>query len=935
MTTVAETTRVEARPTSQADEDGRVEGYCRQMLLWLPLVPVAVGMATGIVLDRFVPVHWGVCVGAFGLAGVMLAIAFRAERWAAVLAVGALVSSAAAVGALRHQVAFWRLPAEHVFNFLRPRMPVAHAPSLSTPSSAPRTLPPEPRTLTPAPGTPSLARLRGCIASEPVIREAERRAYGLPTSDKPRTSFLLETEQILTPAGWVGCCGLVRVGVRGAASHVRLGDDIEIYASQRLVDGPRNPGEYDWRMYNRRSGLYVAATVDQPQSIMKLPEAGGGWSRRLLGKFRQGCQRALLDGIVAEEPTAGLLSTYVAGQRSAVSRQINEAFRRSGTAHLLAVSGSHVALIATFGGFVGWLVLGRPRRAALVAFVAVIFFSLLAEANAPALRSAIMAILAVSALFAGRPFNSGNWLAGSAVVLLAIGPAELFSPAFQMTFAAVIALILLTRAICTTLFGPRDLAGWIRLQIRLRKGVSWWYAISLSARNAFSYSVAAWLANVPLAAWHFGQFNPYGPIATVLITPLATITLILGFCKMLLGLVWPSVGSLLARPLEGLADWMARSAEWLGSWPGASMAVPAPPAWLVVVTYAVLAYWAVTMRQRWYAAWPIADRMTKSLAVPPIVSLSYGHGGLIPVGGPSMQKIYNPIRVRYVVAVAAALMGIYALTIRLGVPDHLRLHVLSVGDGLCVVVRCPEGKNLLYDCGSITVSGVGERVVVPALQALGVRQIDAVVLSHANLDHYSGLIEVAEAMPIGAVWLNEDFRRDAAAGLPKQLLKDLKARGIPLKDVAAGTEIGGLGPARAEVLWPPADLTLPGQGENDASVVVRVSWGTETILLTGDIGPFAQRRLVRDNPGGIRADVLLLPHHGRTRTLDPDFVPAVGPQVAIASTALAQRPNQPALAIPPGCQALDTQTGGMVTVDLPATGPRVGTFVASPVSAIR
>jgi competence protein ComEC len=915
MTILAETTREAVPQADPAEEDSRIAGYCRQMLLWLPLMPVAVGMAGGIVFDRYLPAHWGVYVAAFALAGVMLVMAYRARRWAAVLAVGALMVASAAVGGVRHQVAFWRVPAGHIITFLPCQ-------TLNTQDSALSTL--------------SLVRLRGRIVSEPVTRQVEPQAYGLPMSDKPHTSLLLEAEQILTPQGWARCNGLVRVGVQGAANHVQLADGVEIYAALQPIDGPRNPGEYDWRLYNRRAGLYVTASVRQAQSIVKLPEAAGGGSvARLIGAFRQGCRRALLDGIFAEEPEAGLLSTYVAGQRSAVSRQINEAFRRSGTAHLLAVSGSHVALIATVGGFVGWLLLGRPRRAALVAFAAVIFFSLLVEANAPALRSAIMGVLAVSGLLMGRPFNSGNWLSASAVVLLVISPADLFSPALQMTFAAVISLILLTRAICTTLFGPRDLAGWVRLRIRIQKGLSRWYRTRLNLKNAFSYSVAAWLANAPLLAWHFGQFNPYGPISTVLITPLASVTLILGFCKMILGLFWPSVGHAMARPVELLADWMARFAEWLGSWPGASMAVPAPPLWLLIVTYAVLGCWAISTRQRWYAAWPIADRTAQFVAVPPVVSLPYRHGGLIPVGGPSVPEVYRPIRPRYVATAAGVLLGIYSLTIWLTIPDHLRLHVLSVGDGLCVVVRCPDGKNLLYDCGSITISGVGQKVVVPALQALGVRRIDALVLSHPNLDHYSGLIDLADAVPINDVWLGGAFRASATEGMPKQLLKDLKARGVRLNDAAAGTTIPDLGAVSAEVLWPPAELRLPIGDDNDASVVLRVHLGDRSILLTGDIGQLAQGRLVRDDPQAIGADVLVLPHHGRTKTLDPRFIAAVGPRVAIASTSNPQRPGQPALAGPPGCRLTDTETGGMITVDLLPDGPRVATFVTSPAIATR
>jgi competence protein ComEC len=210
-----------------------------------------------------------------------------------------------------------------------------------------------------------------------------------------------------------------------------------------------------------------------------------------------------------------------------------------------------------------------------------------------------------------------------------------------------------------------------------------------------------------------------------------------------------------------------------------------------------------------------------------------------------------------------------------------------------------------------------------------------VVLSHPNLDHYSGLSEVAEAIPIGEVWLGEAFRRSATEGMPRQLLKDLKTRGVRVRSAAAGTVIPGLGAVSAEVLWPPVDLRLPAGDDNDASVVVRVHFEDRTILLSGDIGKVAQGRLVRDDPRAIQADALVLPHHGRTKTLDPDFLPAVRPQVAIASTATPRRPGQLAVVGPPGCRLLDTETGGMITVDLLPGGPCVTTFIANQVATTR
>ena len=1000
MVILAEATRACKRHQLRRALHARISDHCRRILLWLPLLPVAVGLVAGIIFDRLLPAPWAAYTGSFLLAGLVLILAFRKHTWAAPLAIIALFLASASVGALRHQVAFWRVSSAHILNFFPSSPPqlATSSPLLSTQHSALSTAvvaqPPSAvgavtvpqdsalRTQDSAPITLPLGRLRGTIVTDPLVRMPDPVDYGLTTSDKPHTSFALAAEQILTPAGWMDCDGLVQVIVRGRADHVRMADSVELYASLAPIDGPRNPGEYDWRLYNRRCGLYVTASVAQPQSVLKRPESGStGTLSRLIGQFRQCCRRALLDGIETGEPQAGLLATYVAGQRSSVSRQINDAFRRSGTAHLLAVSGSHVALIAMFGGLLGWLVLRRRRPAALVAFAAVVFFSLLVDPNAPALRSAIMAILAVSGMLLNRPFNSGNWLAGSAILLLLIAPADLFRPPFQMTFVAVIALIWLTPAVCDLLFGPRDLAGWLRLRIRLSRPPTRWSKASLTVKNALSYSTAAWLANAPVLAWHFGQFNPYGSIATLLIGPLAAFTLILGFCKMLLGLLAPSLGELLAWPLARLADCMAWSAGWLGSWPAASLHVAAPPLWLLLVAYVALALWAAVSLRRWWEASPIpdrwrspsrqhallepvtadhgesipvrcgSDRLAASHATSPPrqqgIILAGGespesgsarppipvHGPLVPVDEMPRRPIYRPVRPLYVLAAASVLIGIYAFASCPTMPKHPRAHVLSVGDGLCVLIRSPTGQNLLYDCGSLTFNGCGRKIVVPALQALGIRRIDVAVLSHANLDHYDGLIDVAKAIPLGQVLLGEAFQHEAAQGLARKLLEDLADLHVPVATVVQGDTVGGLGPVSVDVVWPPAQFVA--RDANDTSVVLRVSCSGRRILLTGDIARFGQGRLARERPQDVLADVLLVPHHGSQVTLDPRFIPAASPRLAIASTKDSRRSAMLAQSSPSGCVVLDTWSCGMLTVDLLPTGPSVTPFCPEPPPQIR
>ncbi len=317
-------------------------------------------------------------------------------------------------------------------------------------------------------------------------------------------------------------------------------------------------------------------------------------------------------------------------------------------------------------------------------------------------------------------------------------------------------------------------------------------------------------------------------------------------------------------------------------------------------------------------------------------------GGLIPVIEEPIPAIYRPIRPAVIGVVAAALLATYAWAVRPApAPEGLRLHALAVGNGMAVLVRGPGGRNLLYDCGSLSRSRPGEALIVPALRAMGIRRLDALVLSHANLDHYNGVVDVAQAMTVGQVYVPRQFLAAAdAGGLPGKLLGDLRQLDVPVGVLAGGDRIPGLGPITADVLWPPSSANADaGTKTNDASLVVRISFGGKKILLTGDIERTPQSALMTGWPDAIRADVLVLPHHGNETTLDPAFVEAVAPQVAIASTgdparlpdstnAAQTSTNTQTIAV--NMYMVDTHTHGMITVDLLPQGVQTETWLASP-----
>lgn len=872
-------------PASNASVIDRLTKSCEQLALRYPLLPASVSLIAGIVVDRYLPAPIWAYVLAFAAAGGLLVVAWRRQRLQGLLAASAIVLASFTAGGLRHQVAFWRVASNHL-------LACAH-------------------------GQLTFIRLRGTVLNEPVCREPDRDEYSLPMRGRQRTSFLLQSEQVEGPAGWATCEGLVRVTIAEALPTLQVGDRIETFVRLRTMNGPGNPGEFDWRLYQRRSGIYLSASADEKESVVVLQQAS--WATRglagLLTAFRCKCRSVLLDDVDPRALEAGLLADYIAGYRWSVSRQVDEAFRLSGTAHILAVSGSHVVLIGAFGAIVGMLVLRRPRRAAMVGLAAVLFFGLFVEPNPPALRAVVMAILAFGAILMHRPINSISWLASSLIVLLLVSPADVFSAGFQLSFLAVAALI----AICPTmdrwLFGPRSLAAVIRSRIHLRDTRGLPRSVWPFLHEAISTSVTAWLATAPLLMYHYGNLYTHGALATFVMLPVATVTLALGFCKLVLGLLLPSTNAWTAPLTAVPAGWMASLASWFSKLPGACVPVVPPPVWLIIVFYGLMLLWAWADRrqQRAVAALLAGSEDSPASAaeqIPPQPKIDSR------IEAEILRRV-RPVPTWLILLTMAAVVGAYSLLTRpAAAPPAARMHVLAVGDGLAVIVRSPGGGVLMYDCGSTSISRVGEAVVVPALRKLGISRIDTVVLSHPNLDHYSGLADLARAIPVGEVWMSDMFL--AGQGLAKQLLRDLKQLRVPIRQIAEGQRVAGLEPLNVQCVWPATGFHRPSKSDNDTSVVLLVEYAGRRVLLPGDAGKYAQQQLAGRPAEAIRTDVLVLPHHGRTPTLDMGFVQAVQPQVLIASTADAGRLSQPNLLASLNWRVLDTQTSGMITVDLSA-----------------
>jgi competence protein ComEC len=677
--------------------------------------------------------------------------------------------------------------------------------------------------------TPRLITVDGVVTTTPQSRPSQRgrlAPFARHTTDalrfELRTDHAIDDSSVAHPVR-----GTLYVRVAAdTPDPPRAGDRIRITGFATAIRAPGNPGELDMRPLATQRDIAGAIRLSTPDLIAPPETHSPLRSRiaaahaRIIGAARQRATRVLPDDV--------LLRALLLGQRDHRFHDLSQPYLRSGVAHILAISGLHLALLC------GIVVLGvrlfgdRPRLETVVLISTVVLMLLLVPARAPIVRAGAIIVGLRAAEQFGRRYDPLNTLAWIAVAMLLWKPLDLFSPGFHLSFGIVAALLTLVRPLQHRLFGPphdpdhRTRARWIFQHLH----------------SALCVSLVAWLVSTPIVAYHFGLVSLAAPLTTLAILPIVTILVGLGWGLVLLGLITPDLAHLTAGAL----------------------AVPAAALTAVVNAFDAIPH--------------AAPRL-------PRISLALTIGATLCAVAIARYGMLRQPRVLAALAVLAIWTTSEVRSSRLPSDVALRLDTLSVGDGSAHLLRAGNDA-LLFDCGS-SWFGIGQRTIPDAIRALGTRSVPTVILSHPDTDHYAGLLDSIEPLGVRTVLVGPTFRRDAAAnpdGPTAFVLQELDRAGITIRVVEQGDTVP-LGNHLLRFVHPPPDFAP--ESDNDASLValIEVEPTGRRIMLCADIERQAMEALA---PLELRADIMNAPHHGSARDFAFDFVEDVDPSIVLQST---------------------------------------------------
>ena len=671
-----------------------------------------------------------------------------------------------------------------------------------------------------------------------LIGPTEMRLQGVVRDDpdigETTQRFAIDVRAVRRAGEWADASGGVQVTAPYFPRY-EAGDVVQIEGE---LESPPVLDDFDYAAYLAQRGIH---TVTVFPAIEVVGRDDPGLVRGAVLDVRRRLSHAL--AVSLPEPQASLAQGVLLGERSALPADLKADLNATNTSHLVVVSGANVVLVSAFAAMAFTWLVGK-RRALLLSAFAIGAYMLLVGLEPPVVRGTIMGLLLVLAQVSGRRSNGLVAILFAAAVMVGVDPHTIRDVSFQLTFAATAGIVLLSRPIHDWSI---EAIAWGTRRVTLPSSLSGLIVMP------FATTLAAIIATEPLIAMNFGRVSLVAIPANMLVVPAFGFILGSSLVAALGGLL-PFGHALFAAPAHFALSYWITVAEGLASVPAASLTIGGFTSAWAVTTYVTLTAVAFMLLRRFDVRLPhrIEGGMSgRRLA--PFAATAVPAGVLVLTAGFVLRPEGEP---------------------------RLRVTVLDIGQGDAILIETPLGDDVLVDGGP-------GRAVLRALSeemSWRDRSIELMVLTHPDADHVNGLLDVFDRYDVNRLATVDD------GDAPPWFDDAAVAEGVAIEQVGAGDAFDLGDGLRLDVLWPSGanqDRSL-----NDSSLVMRLSFGDVSFLLTADIEASAEAALVGSG-ADLSATVLKVPHHGSSTSSTAEFLAAVGPEVSVISAGEANQFGHP------------------------------------------
>lgn len=691
---------------------------------------------------------------------------------------------------------------------------------------------------------PVIVTLRGALSETPY-----HRIYEHKEEETWRTLAEIEVTDIRTGNGaWRPASGRIAASTPGVLPQDFFGGQrVEVDGVLRPPPEPVAEGVFDYRKFLRRQSVYFQVQVSSTNDWRLASDTARIAARPPADRFADWAKAALARGLPVEDEPLRLLWAMTLGWKTALTGEVSEPFMRSGTMHIFAISGLHIALIA--GLLVVLLQVWRVPRGwcGWVVIPLIWFYTGVTGWQASAIRSTIMMSVIIAGWALRRPGDLINSLAAAAFIILVWDPQQLFQAGFQLSFLVVFSLALFVaifESLHVTLLtpDPNRPAPAIHRIIRkipilpvifpdpllpeeLRSRGQRWLGVPLRwFFHAATTSLAAWLGSIPLIAYYFHLITPVGLLANLVIVPLSSVALACNMASLVVSALVPAAAELFNHAAWFFMWLMVRLSEWAAQTPGGCFHIAAPSLAGFALYYALLA--------SLLAGWLFRPKLRLWVG-----------GGL---------------------AILALLCFVEWQMGR----ASARLTILPLNGGEAVYFRPPRSsENLLIDCGNESSAGF---VLKPFLRAQGVNRLAKLLLTHGDINSVGGTRLIAERFPPRKILFSQvSFR----SGAYREMVDHFSKTPGLTQIIHRGDHSGSW-----TVLHPDGSDRFSQADDN--AVVLHGDIEGVRVLLLSDLGKPGQNALMNRAPD-LRADIVISGLPNQSEPLADALLDALQPQLIV------------------------------------------------------
>jgi len=591
-----------------------------------------------------------------------------------------------------------------------------------------------------------------------------------------RNQYILECDSILLQNEMTSATGKVLLRTVNIKKRLIYGSYINVKTKLEIPSAKRNPGQFDYREYLTAEKIFRLATITSLDSITLIAKNKASYFQdAIFIPVKKYCQTAFHDHL--SQSCGAIMNALLLGEKQNIDRLTIQKFQKVGVVHVLAISGLHVGYVVLFV-FTALSILRFSTNIRIITLaVILLLYIILVAFKPPVMRASIMVLLYFWGKLMGHKINTGNIISGAAIIILLVDPQELFNPGFQFSFGAVISIIY----------------GWRKLDalIPLKKKIANNKFLLNGIWNPLLVSLSAVWGTLPLTIYYYGTIPIIALFANIIVIPLIGAIVLLGFFLLIIH----GISGVIADGIGTMIDYIYQFLVWITGLfariPFASVDVAKPS--LLVISLMVFGFLIII----------------------------------------NLNKRF----IQRIVPYYASLVLIYLLIKLIPSPAVLEVAFLDVGQGDATYFKFPNEKTMVVDAGDASASwDHGILTLLPFLKQKGDLRITYLIGSHPHDDHIGGFVSLLNRVQVDTLVMSKYLFFTSTY---VEIMRLCSLKNIPVLQIQKGDILNVDPSCRVYVLHPDSIHATYNRGNgaecNNSSLVLKIQYGKNAVLLTGDL----------------------------------------------------------------------------------------------------